>query len=908
MINVKPSWLSLNKTTSVVLTIFVLLLFSTFFIVQFWSTVQFQNKTTRALNAIDNAVCQNIGEQKTKQETISLIIKNAQESIFISALVGKIAAGIGISVALLGSILGVFNFVEIRRKEISQIAAATYIKHWENIASDNPKHQASAVTGLADYLDKSFREYHAGMMAALSLVGKIHALEHHIIAVKNDEKEGVPTCKSAMTIAEGAFKRVIELAAESTTEEFSAFSWHGIKCYRADFSRVKSKNFDGIDFRDADLVEANFTGFSLCYSKFNAAKLNGAKFTGAQMQHADLQHADLTAVDFEGANLCGANLRNCKILNTNFKDTNLCGAQLSLYSTDWRLSLNWRLSKLDDPVRKFLVQKYSPPAQGPRILLLLWEFPHVVSGGGWTAAFHYITEMRRRCAYIIILVPWPKEFISPYILGNEVEIYPVGNSIKEVNFSLASAYESTYHSQVIQPFVSQYSLYSDEESQYYAASKFELVNNFAHNALELLYEKKIEFDVIHADDWLTFPAARTISAWSKKPWIAHFHSTEHERKTRPVNAGVFRIEKTFPESASLIITPSRSTKSVLIDKYNYKATSIKVIANCLSRSETETEGFGCETVGDFHGQRVVFAGRLQWQKGFDIFIALASELSFIRPGTNFCVYGRGEKRYEQMARDTELCADYTIKWDEARKKYIIDSERLQRKLEIRRLVPISFDGEDDERKITVCRQITSMEEMNTEIEQLEKYGFFIEKINIDDEYLDLPGYRFLLTAKNEDGGFHKKYMAGITGSELSNFTNRSTKKIGYRGFKQWEKRQSVFENASVCVVPSRFEPFGLIILEAMANGVPVIYPEQSGVAEIINTGIKIDFKKKDEVLNAICNLLDDLNYWEKTVNEQLEEISAYYQRPYADELQKQINQVAEMRQVPTTSLPADSAG
>ncbi len=54
-----------------------------------------------------------------------------------------------------------------------------------------------------------------------------------------------------------------------------------------------------------------------------------------------------------------------------------------------------------------------------------------------------------------------------------------------------------------------------------------------------------------------------------------------------------------------------------------------------------------------------------------------------------------------------------------------------------------------------------------------------------------------------------------------------------RGGLSWNERFEAYSHATVVVVPSRAEPFGLVILEAMECGVPVLYPSNAGVAELI---------------------------------------------------------------------------
>ena len=64
----------------------------------------------------------------------------------------------------------------------------------------------------------------------------------------------------------------------------------------------------------------------------------------------------------------------------------------------------------------------------------------------------------------------------------------------------------------------------------------------------------------------------------------------------------------------------------------------------------------------------------------------------------------------------------------------------------------------------------------------------------------------------------------------------------------------------VFVSPSRAEPFGLAIVEAMASGVPVVATASEGALEIIEDGVTgklISIGDTDGLVQAIINLLDD---------------------------------------------------
>ena len=61
--------------------------------------------------------------------------------------------------------------------------------------------------------------------------------------------------------------------------------------------------------------------------------------------------------------------------------------------------------------------------------------------------------------------------------------------------------------------------------------------------------------------------------------------------------------------------------------------------------------------------------------------------------------------------------------------------------------------------------------------------------------------------------------------------------------------------ADLYVMPSVSEPFGIAPLEAMRNDVPVIISKQSGVSEVLQHVLKVDFWDVDEMANKIVAVL-----------------------------------------------------
>jgi len=72
-----------------------------------------------------------------------------------------------------------------------------------------------------------------------------------------------------------------------------------------------------------------------------------------------------------------------------------------------------------------------------------------------------------------------------------------------------------------------------------------------------------------------------------------------------------------------------------------------------------------------------------------------------------------------------------------------------------------------------------------------------------------------------------------------------------------------FRAADVCVMPSVSEPFGLVALESLRNGTPVIVPRTSGVAEVLSHAFKSDFWDVDRMADQVVALLRHPELWQE---------------------------------------------
>ena len=120
-------------------------------------------------------------------------------------------------------------------------------------------------------------------------------------------------------------------------------------------------------------------------------------------------------------------------------------------------------------------------------------------------------------------------------------------------------------------------------------------------------------------------------------------------------------------------------------------------------------------------------------------------------------------------------------------------------------------------------------------------------------------------------------MAG-TGDMMEKMIRRVAKlKISshfhFTGFLKGENVDRMFAMSDVYVMPSVSEPFGISPLEAMRSNVPVIISKQSGVAEVLDHVLKVDFWDVDAMADAIYGLLHYKSMSAMTVTHGTEEVN-----------------------------------
>ncbi|MCB9851128.1 MAG: glycosyltransferase [Phycisphaerales bacterium] len=162
------------------------------------------------------------------------------------------------------------------------------------------------------------------------------------------------------------------------------------------------------------------------------------------------------------------------------------------------------------------------------------------------------------------------------------------------------------------------------------------------------------FDVIHAHDWMTFPAAQAISALTGKPFVAHVHSTEFDRSGHQIDQRIYDIERAGLEHAHRIIAVSYMTRRILMSRYGIPAEKIAVVYNAVAlNGKARTASVQPRRIEN--GEKVVlFLGRITVQKGPEYFLAAARKVLDIYPNVRFVMAGSGDAIAQTMQLAEEM--------------------------------------------------------------------------------------------------------------------------------------------------------------------------------------------------------------------------------------------------------------
>jgi glycosyltransferase involved in cell wall biosynthesis len=305
-----------------------------------------------------------------------------------------------------------------------------------------------------------------------------------------------------------------------------------------------------------------------------------------------------------------------------------------------------------------------------KVLMFGWEFPPHISGGLGTACYGltrglsaindlevifvvpkaYGDEDQRSIKLLgANQVPVTKRSVQIKNFKKEMDVIEVGSNIvpyvdpedfwrltrSEVSGSLRTV--KTDHEGKI------------DFSGKYGADLLREIRDYALVANVIAQDN--QFDVIHAHDWLAYPAGMAAKEATGKPLVVHVHATDFDRSGGSVNPTVFGIEKRGMEAADKIITVSNLTRNIVIEKYGIPEHKVVTVYNAVDPVKDSEVAQITKGVDE---KIVTFLGRITMQKGPEFFIESANKVLQKMDNVRFVMAGSGDMMEKMIRRAAEL--------------------------------------------------------------------------------------------------------------------------------------------------------------------------------------------------------------------------------------------------------------
>lgn len=328
-----------------------------------------------------------------------------------------------------------------------------------------------------------------------------------------------------------------------------------------------------------------------------------------------------------------------------------------------------------------------------KVFMLGWEFPPYISGGLGTACHGLTRAMNDLGMKVSFVVPKPIEsdlsshvkMLSPLQcrpLNNKEQQRPAGQEeLKNVTvhtiasplepYTTPQYYEKKieellkYRSDLpdsppeIEPAVDKWLHETEQEVAYvphehYGGDMYSEIHRYAASAVRLAVHE--DFDVIHAHDWMTYPAGIAVASVTGKPLVIHVHSTEFDRSGEHINQMIYDIERRGMHAAAKIIAVSYLTRNIIITRYGVLGEKVEVVYNGVEQNgDGRNQPFN--KIGIQSDEKIVlFLGRITMQKGPEYFLMAARKVLEEIENVKFVMAGTGD----MMHRIIEMAAQMGI--------------------------------------------------------------------------------------------------------------------------------------------------------------------------------------------------------------------------------------------------------
>jgi len=290
----------------------------------------------------------------------------------------------------------------------------------------------------------------------------------------------------------------------------------------------------------------------------------------------------------------------------------------------------------------------------PKVLMLGWEFPPVLTGGLGTACYGLAKALSKYAEIELFIPQADKETTLENVHIRGMNFFGI-NGGQTIEVPMQPLEEFAKVRKIPAPSLNPYpvgigfekeavalkspeairALYSGSEP--YGPNIMQKVATYAEVAVRMALET--EFDVIHAHDWITFPAAVRIKEITGKPLVVHIHSLETDRVGELAKGDwnrVYEVEKKAMEKADRIIPVSHYTQECAIKNYGISEEKFYPVHNAIDPEESFR-------LPNKSGEKLVlFLGRVTFQKGPEFMVETAWKLLQVYPDVMFFVAGVGD--------------------------------------------------------------------------------------------------------------------------------------------------------------------------------------------------------------------------------------------------------------------------
>lgn len=299
-----------------------------------------------------------------------------------------------------------------------------------------------------------------------------------------------------------------------------------------------------------------------------------------------------------------------------------------------------------------------------------WEFPPNISGGLGTACYG-LTKGLSSFGDVNVTFVVPKVFGGEdqsriKLIGAEdvsltkrvVRLKPTSNAIEyvEVSSGLIPYVGPEEYYRIAERKSAQVGsmIETDQKGRLKFSGKYgpDLLSEIDRYAIVAdVIAQENEFDLIHAHDWLAYPAGIAAKRVSGKPLVIHVHATDFDRSGGSVNPRVYEIEKQGMEAADKIITVSNLTRRIVIEKYGISPQKVVTVYNAVEPYPHHDQ---LPFKKGFNEKIVTFLGRITHQKGPEYFVEAAHRVLQKMDDVRFVMAGSGDLMVKMIRRVAQL--------------------------------------------------------------------------------------------------------------------------------------------------------------------------------------------------------------------------------------------------------------